>query len=69
MRLLNMKYPILATVRQISGQMTVSSTRFLPVVLGMFAGWCWCWFGLAGAGFFERKTLLAGWFGLAETNK
>jgi len=37
--------------------------------IGMFAGWCWCWFGLAGAGFFERKTLLAGWFGLTETNK
>jgi len=19
--------------------------------MGLFAGWCWCWFGLAGAGF------------------
>ena len=28
-------------------------------LLGLFAGWCWYWFGLTGAGFFERKTLLA----------
>jgi len=38
--------------------------------MGLFAGWCWCWFELAGAGFFFfRKTLLADWFELAETNK
>jgi len=39
------------------------------LILSLFAGWGWCWFGLAGADFFERKILLAGWFGLAETNK
>jgi len=36
---------------------------------GLFAGGFLVWFELAGAGFFERKTLLAGWFGLPETNK
>ena len=36
---------------------------------GLFVGWCWCWFRLVGASFFERKTPLVGWFGLTETNK
>ena len=39
------------------------------LMFGLFAGWFLGWFGLAGAGYCERKTLLADWFGLAETNK
>jgi len=26
----------------------------------LFTGWCWYWFGLADAGFFEKKILLTG---------
>ena len=58
LRPLNMKYPILATVRQISGQMTmsISSTRFLLAVfacrvktkcswsrLVRLSSWCITW--------------------------
>ena len=29
-------------------------------LMGLFAGWCWCWFGLAGAVFFLEENTV-GW--------
>ena len=36
--------------------------------MGLFAGWCWCWFGLADAGFlWEENTV--GWLVWAGWNQ
>ena len=36
--------------------------------LGLFAGWCWCWFGLVGAGFLWEKNTV-GWLVWAGWNQ
>jgi len=40
-------------------------------ILGLFAGWCWCWFRLVGASFFVRgkHCWLAGLSWLKPTNE
>jgi len=30
---------------------TEGGVAFFFMSITMFAGWCWCWFGLTGAGF------------------
>jgi len=34
--------------------------RWRAEIVSLMVGRCRCWFGLAGAGFFERKILAAG---------
>jgi len=44
--------------------------RPLLPLIGLFAGWCWCWFGLAGVGFFRGKHCwLTGLGWLKPTNE
>jgi len=43
---------------------SIHQTR--QTIIGLFTGWFLGWLVLVCC---ERKTLLAGWFGLAETNK
>jgi len=35
-------------------------SKSMDGLLGLFAGWCWCWFGLAGAGFLLEENTV-GW--------
>ena len=37
-------------------------------IMGLFAGWCWCWFGLAGAGFLWDENTV-GWLVWAGWNQ
>ena len=40
----------------------------MTFAMGLFAGWCWCWFGLVGAGFLWEKNTV-GWLVWAGWNQ